>query len=108
MSDTSSVGSAEQNGSQRLNPRQIASKLIPVTDGPPVRVLDATDEQFEAFIKPVGIKVKQGDEGEKWSFENRCRVINFALKRRLHLPFVDVPGIVSENEKRSEVAVQAS
>jgi hypothetical protein len=55
----------------------------------PVRVLDATDEQFEAFIRAIGIAVKAGEEGEKWSFDNRCRAINFALKRGRHLPFVN-------------------
>lgn len=53
-----------------------------------MRILDATDEQFESFIKEVGIRVKAGDEGEKWSFDNRCRAVNFALKRGRHLPFV--------------------
>lgn len=51
-------------------------------------VLDATDEQFEAFIKQVGIPVRAGDEGQRWSFDNRCRAINYALKYMLHLPFV--------------------
>lgn len=110
MQNTSSAGSAEQNGSQRLNPRQIAVKLIAVKDGSPVRVLDASDEQFEAFIREVGIRVKQGDEGEKWSFDNRCRVINFALQRGLHLPFVDPNNSTPEQktipEKRPEVALE--
>ena len=89
MTNTSNVGNAEQNGSLRLNPRQIAVKLITVAGGSPVSVLDATDEQFEAFIKQIGIPVKAGDEGQRWSFDNRCRAINYALKYRLHLPFVD-------------------
>lgn len=70
--------------------------------GPPVRVLDATDEQFEVFIREAGVKVRANEEGERWSFDNRVRVINYARKRGLYLPFVDVPGIVSGNEKRSE------
>jgi hypothetical protein len=112
MPNTSSAGNVEQNGSQRLNPRQIAIKLIPVVDGPSVRVLDATDEQFEAFIRAVGIAVKAGEEGEKWSFDNRCRAINFALKRGRHLPFVDPNN--SGNEQKTipdmsrEIALEAS
>ena len=110
MPNTSSAGNAEQNGLQRLNPRQIAIKLIPVAGGPPVRILDATDEQFEAFIKQVGIVVKAGDEGEKWSFDNRCRAINFALKHGRYLPFVEsseeqktIPGVAREVAPQGDV-----
>jgi hypothetical protein len=62
-------------------------------DGSPVRILDATDEQFEVFIREVGMPVKAGAEGEKWSFDNRCRAINYALKHGLCLPFADVSGM---------------
>lgn len=67
-------------------------------DGSPVRILDATDEQFEVFIREVGIRIKAGDEGEKWSFDNRCRAINFALKRERLLPFVDPDNSDIEQE----------
>ena len=61
-------------------------------------VLDATDEQFEAFIKQVGIPVKDGAEGQRWSFDNRCRAINFARKYGLHLPFADVNNSDTEQK----------
>jgi hypothetical protein len=73
----------------RLNPRQIAVKLLPLENGQTVSVLDASDEQFEAFRLVVGIPVKEGEEGVKWSWDNRCRAINHALKYGLKLPFVE-------------------
>jgi hypothetical protein len=73
-----------------------------VKDGSPVRILDATDEQFEMFIREVGMPVKAGAEGEKWSFDNRCRAINYALKHRLHLPFVDINN--SDTEQKASIS----
>ena len=91
MIDTSNVGSAETDGLQevrRLNPREIAIKKIEI-NGQIVTILDASDEQFEAFRLITGIPVKEGEEGKKWSFDNRCRAINHALKYGLKLSFIE-------------------
>jgi hypothetical protein len=73
-----------------------------------VRILDATDEQFEAFIRAIGIAVKAGDEGEKWSFDNRCRAINFALKHGRTLPFVDPNNSLPEQKTIPSVSPESA
>lgn len=64
-----------------------------------VSVLDASDEQFEAFRLAARIPVDEKEEGAKWSFENRCRAINHALKYRLKLPFVEQNPSPNNSEK---------
>jgi hypothetical protein len=66
----------------------VAVKLLPLGNGQTVSILDASDEQFEAFRLVVGIPVKDSED-KKWSFEDRCRAINHALKYGLNLPFVE-------------------
>jgi hypothetical protein len=89
MPNTSNAGNVEQNGlPDRLNPREIAMKLFRSGEQT-VSILNATDEQFEAFRLQVGIPVKECEEGKKWSFDNRCRAINHALKYGLKLPFIE-------------------
>lgn len=64
-------------------------------------VLDATDEQFEAFRVAVGIPVDEKEEGKKWSWDNRIRAINHALKYRLKLPFVEENSVPVPNKNNS-------
>jgi hypothetical protein len=87
MSDTSNVGNAKSAGS-RLRPFEIATLLLPLQGGETVRVMDATDEQFQSFIKGAGVPVD--DQGiAEWSFDDRCGIINHALKYGVALPFVE-------------------
>jgi len=101
MIDTSNVGSVERAGLERLNPRQIARKLF-LCEGQPVSVLDATDEQFEAFRIAARIPVSEKEEGKRWSWDNRCRAINHALKYGLKLPFVEEDSVPIPNKNNSE------
>jgi hypothetical protein len=91
MSDTSNVGSAKNVGLiplKRLRPFEIATLLIPLQGGELVRVMDATDAQFQGFIKDAGVPVD--DQGiVEWSFDDRCGIINHALKYGVALPFVE-------------------
>lgn len=87
MSDTSNVGNAKSAG-RRLRPFEIATLLIPLQGGETARVMDATDGQFQSFIKGAGVPVD--DQGiAEWSFDDRCGIINHALKYGLQLPFVE-------------------
>lgn len=83
MTSTSNAGSVENAGLApqslpRLNPRQIATMLLP---GTTVAVMDATDAQFQKDIADqVGIPA----DTIGWSFDDRVRLINYC---RQHLGF---------------------
>ena len=74
---------------------------MPIENGPAVRLMDATDEQFQAFVVAAGIPVDDNGIVE-WSFDDRCRVINHACKYGSGLPFVekDEQKINSEVEQK--------
>ena len=105
MIDTRDVGSDVNAGLpsipafKRLRPWEIAVKLLPTASGEPVSVEFASDEQFQIFIAGAGIPIDE--EGiVEWSFDDRCGVINHALKYGLVLPFVD--ALMHEKSSPSE------
>jgi len=57
--------------------------------------MDATDAQFQRFVQVAGIPVNENGIPE-WSFDDRCRVINHALKYGVKLPFVDLTQPTNE------------
>jgi hypothetical protein len=69
--------------------------------------MDATDEQFQNFIKGAGVPVD--DQGiAEWSFDDRCGIINHALKYGVKLPFVEQNQFVNnsnlnKNNSQSEL-----
>lgn len=98
---------------ERLRPYQIATLCFRTTDDQTVDVEHATDEQFQAFIERVGIRIN--DQGiVEWSFDDRCRAVNFARAKGKSLPFITgqnknnsqpaEAGIVSELFERRELA----
>jgi hypothetical protein len=86
MSDTSNATNAK-NAGRRRRPFEIATLLIPCRGGR-ARVMDASDEEFQSFIKGAGLPVD--DQGiAEWSFDDRCGIINHAIKHGVQLPFIE-------------------
>ena len=62
--------------------------LICKRDEQPICIEDATDDEFDAWVKTHAIAVKEnGIHG--WSFDDRCRLVNYALAHGHALTFVD-------------------
>jgi hypothetical protein len=81
-------GSADTNSRLQLDPWIVAHLLICKRDEKPVSIEDATDDEFDAWVKTHDIPVKEnGIQG--WSFDDRCRVVNYALAHGYTLTFVD-------------------
>ena len=81
-------GSADTNSRPQLDPWDIAHLQICKRDEQPVNIEDATDDEFDAWVKAHAIPVKEnGITG--WSFDDRCRLVNYALAHGYMLTFVD-------------------
>lgn len=83
MQSTSNVGNAEHAGSQstpleRLRPFQIATLLLPTEYVLPVTIMDATNAQFQNFVRIHNLSIEMDGE---WSFDDRVRLINFYRKQ---------------------------
>lgn len=71
-----------------LDPWDIADLLICKRDEQPISIELASDDKFDAWVKSNSIAVAEnGVTG--WSFDDRCRVINYALTNSRTLEFVD-------------------
>jgi hypothetical protein len=53
-----------------------------------VSIEDATDNEFDAWVNTHDVPVKENDISG-WSFDDRCRLVNFALAHGYTLIFVD-------------------
>jgi hypothetical protein len=81
-------GSAGTNSALQLDPWIIAHLLICKRDEQPVNIEDATDDEFDAWVNTHDIPVKEnGISG--WSFDDRCRLVNYALAHGCTLTFAD-------------------
>src|SRR5689334_598070 len=81
-------GSGDTNAHTQLDPWIIAHLLICTRDEQPLSIEDATDDEFDAWVNTHGIAVKEnGISG--WSFDDRCRLVNYALAHGYTLIFVD-------------------
>ena len=81
-------GSSDTNSQLQLDPWDIAHLLICKRDEQPISIEDATDDEFDAWVKAHAIAVKEnGIHG--WSFDDRCRLVNYALAHGYTLTFVD-------------------
>jgi hypothetical protein len=75
----------------------VAVKLFRCANGQLVDVEHATDAQFQEFVIQSGIRVNAKGIAE-WSFDDRCGVINYALRRGIAPPFVDANNSEPEQE----------
>src|SRR5690242_11094245 len=81
-------GSADMNKDTQLDPWIVAHLLICKRDEQPVSIEDATDDEFDAWVRTHDITVKEnGISG--WSFDDRCRLVNYALAHDYTLTFID-------------------
>jgi hypothetical protein len=81
-------GFAGTNRVAQLDPWEIAHLLICKRDEEPISIELATDDEFDIWVKTYGISVKEnGITG--WSFDDRCRFVNYALAHGYTLSFVD-------------------
>ena len=81
-------GSAGTNKVAQLDPWDIAHLHICKRDDQPLSLENATDDEFDAWVKTHAIAVKEnGISG--WSFDDRCRLVNYALAHGYTLTFVD-------------------
>lgn len=73
-----------------MKPWEIAVKLLPSVNGQAVDVEHASDAEFQAWIETSGLSDLVDDDGiAEWSFDDRCRIINFALRKGRKLSFVE-------------------
>ena len=85
-------GFADTNRVVQLDPWDIAHLLICTRDEEPISIELATDDEFDAWVKTHAIAVKEnGISG--WSFDDRCRLVNYALAHGYTLIFVDGTSI---------------
>jgi len=63
---------------------------LPSASGQTVDVEHASDAEFQAWIEASGLGDLVDDAGiAEWSFDDRCRVLNFALRKGYALKFVE-------------------
>jgi len=62
--------------------------------------MDATDDEFQMFVLDAGLPVEE-DGITEWSFDDRCGIINHALKHGIVLPFADPNKNNSEQEQKT-------
>jgi predicted GIY-YIG superfamily endonuclease len=70
------------------HPWVIAEQSWYTDDGRIVNVEHATDAEFQQFIESADIQVKNKGNRE-WPFEERCRIISYAMIRNWALPFIE-------------------
>jgi hypothetical protein len=89
MSGMSDPGNAGAPGlpKKTLRPWEIAAKLLPTANGP-IEIEQASDDDFQAWVVANGLPHLIDENGiEEWSFDDRCRIINFAIRRGMPLQF---------------------
>jgi hypothetical protein len=102
MNDISSAGTAKSDGSiRRLRPFEIAVLLIPAMNGGMVRVINASDDEFQMFVLTAGLPIDDNGGIAEWSFDDRVGIINHALKHGVALPFVDPNKNNSDSEQKT-------
>jgi hypothetical protein len=100
-------GSADTNKAAQLDPWDIAHLQICKRDEQPVSIEDGTDDEFDAWVHTQAIPVKEnGIRG--WSFDDRCRLVNYALAHGYTFTFIDGTRLPeqepAENEEVSSMA----
>lgn len=106
MSDMSEPGNVVVHGSKlkTLRPYQIAAKLLRFGEQT-ISVEMATDEQFQAWVVSSGLLDLIDENGiAEWSFDDRCRLINHAIRLGRDLQFVEPNN--SANNSTSQIVSQ--
>ncbi len=78
-----------------LRPWEIVEKFFRTARGKVVDVEHATDEEFQFFVTQHRIPVQDNGIAE-WSFDDRVRTINHALRYGVELHFVEQNNSESE------------
>ncbi len=88
----------------QLDPWDIAHLPICNRDEQSICIEDATDKEFDAWVNAHDIPVKEnGISG--WSFDDRCRLVNYALTHGYTLTFVDgtcIPAVTQADEEQQQ------
>lgn len=99
----------EENGSiatkqfMELDPWEIADLLIYKRGEQLISIEFATDDEFDAWVKTNSIPVKEnGISG--WTFDDRCRLVNYVLANGVTLEFVDGTTLPNTNKNNSDNA----
>lgn len=97
MSSTLKPTNEEENGlhdtkvQPELDPWEIADLLICKRGEQVVSIEFATDDEFDAWVKTNSIPVEE-NEITGWTFDDRCRLINYVRTQGGSLEFVsDIP-----------------
>ena|SRR5579859_5222551 len=105
--NTAKPGSAGASGLQKnvgLKPWEIAVKLLPFASGQAVTVEQATDVEFQLWVLESNLDDLIDENGiAAWSFDDRCRMINHALRSGRVLRFAQNNSNNSENNSESEL-----
>jgi hypothetical protein len=113
MNDTISPMKEEGNGSRKqkrtkaqkkeeMEPWDIAPLLICQRGEDFVDVENATDAEFDAWVKQHKIPVDNDGHGDEWEFDDRCGVINYAVQTGRKLKFLE------QNNSTCEIASHKS
>ena len=95
-------GSADTNSQLQLDPWIVAHLLICKRDEQPICIEEATDDEFDTWVQAQAIAVKENGI-TSWSFEDRCRLVNYALAHGYSLTFVDGTRIPEPTHTSEEV-----
>ena len=94
-------GSSDTSSVLQLDPWDIAHLLICKRDEQAICIEDATDDEFDTWVQEHSIAVKaNGIQG--WSFDDRCRLVNYALGHGHALEFVDGTRIPEDTHVEEE------
>lgn len=78
---------------EQLHPYQIARLILPRQK---VTVLDASDAQFQAFVT-WRCALDISEDAERWSFDDRCRLIN-----QYRASGIDLFAVLGEQEENEQ------
>src|SRR5579859_3063365 len=104
--NTAKPGSAGASGLQKnvgLKPWEIAVKLLLFASGQAVTVEQATDVEFQLWVLESKLEDLIDENGiAAWSFDDRIRLINFALQQGRNVPFVEQQKNSNNSENNSD------
>lgn len=85
----------------QLDPWDIAHLVICKRDEQPINIECATEAEFDTWVEANAIPIKEnGISG--WSFDDRCRLVNYVLAHGGVLEFVDGTRIPANMDSRKE------
>jgi hypothetical protein len=94
-------GSIATKPIMELDPWEIADLLICKRGEQLISIEFATDDEFDAWVKTNSIPIKEnGISG--WTFDDRCRLVNYVLANGVTLEFVDGTTLPNTNKNNSD------